>query len=187
MTTVHEAQAIREAVVAALVAANTSAGARVYSSRKPPFKRADIPAIAVYTLSETSDDRQSAPREYKRKAKLAVEGAVQVGENVDDALDALRLEVETVMDPDPTFGDVCSDSRLTGTELELAEQGDQMVGLLRMTYEVTYYTDARLPPSGDMDDLKTVDAKTSLGGVQDEDDQAEDTVEGLDEPDEPAP
>ena len=47
---VHQRQLIRHAVVAALKAAATSAGDRVFAARMVPFRRLELPAIAVYGL-----------------------------------------------------------------------------------------------------------------------------------------
>lgn len=177
-TALHQRKTIRDAVVAALVAADTAAGARCYPTRVVPWKRLTLPAISVYGLSESSDDKQSAPRELTRTMQLAVEAAVK-GANIDDALDALALEIERAMHADPSFGDVCSDCVLTGTELEAAVDGDEPVGFLRLTYRTTYFTDAPAAADVTVDDLSTVDAKTSLGGLQAVADQSEDKIEDL--------
>jgi hypothetical protein len=81
------------------------------------------------------------------------------------------------MDPDPTFGGKCAGSVMQRTELSQEPVGDRMIGLARLTYEVTYYTDARMPDSSALDDLETIDTKTSIGGAQVSADQAEDRIE----------
>jgi hypothetical protein len=182
MPEVHERKSLRDAVVAALKAASTSAGDNVFPTRVAPYKQDDLPVIAVYTLDEDSDDRQTAPREYKRTIRMVVAGVVQAGTNVDDAMDALDLEIEEAMDPDPTFGHVCADSVMRTTKTDLDERGAKPVGILAKTYDVTLYTDARMPADSTLDDLATVDARYSLGGTQATADQAEDKVEDLDAP-----
>jgi hypothetical protein len=174
---IHQRKAIRDAVVTALVAAATSAGSRVFPTRVVPWRKTELPAVSVYALDEKSDDQQTAPRWLKRTMTLSVEAVVRQGANVDDALDALALELEAAMHADPTFGDVCGDSTLTGTELEVLEQGDQLFGLLRLTYSVTYDTDAPYARDVATDDLETIEAQTSIGGAQAAADRAEDHID----------
>lgn len=170
---VHQRKTIRDGIAAALVAAGTSAGDRVYPTRVVPWKRLELPAVSVYVLSESSDDGQTAPREYKRKAQISVEAAVKPGGSVDDALDQLALEIEEAMSSDVTFGGKCVDCTLTTTELEVMEKGDELVGFLQQVYAVTYYTDI---PTAVLDDLETIAAETSLGGLQATADRMKDTV-----------
>jgi hypothetical protein len=178
MTATHERQQIREAIAAALVG-KTAAGARVFETRILPLRMPELPAVAVYSLSESSDDQQTAPRELKRRIDFAVEAAVKQGTNIDDALDAIALQVETAMDADPTFGGLASDSMLVGTQLDVVEEGDRMMGVAVLRYAVTYYTPERSATSAVLDDFETVDVRTSLGGEQAAADQAHDTIDGL--------
>ena len=181
--TLHDRQQIREAVKAALIGAHgdpvqyaTAAGARVYETRVVPFRRLELPAVAVYSLSETSDDEETAPRVLKRSLQLVVEAAVQQGDNVDDALDAISAQIETAMHRDPTFGGVASDSTLSSTRLDVYEEGERITGVAVMQYAVTYYTAAPAAADVTLDDLETVGIQTSLGGAQAEADRAVDSV-----------
>jgi hypothetical protein len=176
----HQRQLIREAVKTLLVAAATAAGSRVYESRTVALKQTELPAIAVYTLQEEVDpgSANSAPRELKRTLELAVEGAVKGTANVDDALDALAAQVECAMARDETFGGKAGDSFLSATEIDLADDGRQPIGLVRLVYSVTYRTYA---PDEDCatptDDFNTADVKYSLGGDVHPDNQAHDTID----------
>jgi len=153
----HQRQTIREAVKTALVDASTAAGSRVYESRVSAHRRLRLPAIAIYTMEEVCDDRKTAPRVLKRDLTLAIEGAVKLAADVDDAMDSLADEIEVAMHADPTFGGVMADSVLTSTAIDIAEEGDQPIGVIRLDYRVTYYTDA--PDESDvvLDDLEGID------------------------------
>lgn len=168
----HRRQLIREAIKAALLG-ETDAGDRVYETRKAPVKRLDLPAIAVYTLSESvsQDSRATSPRELKREMNVAIEAVVKEGENADDAMDDLALQIERVMHADPTFGGVCGDSMLVETSMDLSELGDQPVGIVILTYAVTYYTGAPEADDVELDDLSTVTVDYAGG--------ANDIVDGL--------
>lgn len=173
----HQRQVIREAVTAALVAAATSAGARVYETRTKAWRPVDLPGIAIYSLGDQGMERV-APREQKRQMELAVEAACKVEEDADDALDALALEIEAAMDADPTFGGACQDSLLGETELAVVGTGDSQVGLVRLVYLVTYYSEQLA--AGALDDLATVDTRYNLAGAQAAGNEAEDVLEDLD-------
>lgn len=175
----HRRQQIREAVAAALVAAGTVAGDRVYTTRMWPYRRAQLPALAVYSLEEPVDpeSRATSPRRLTRNLQLAVEGAVEATEGVDDDLDDLALEVERAMHADDTLGGLAGDVLLSSTELAVLEEGAKPVGLVRLVYEVTYNTYA--PEAADVvvGDLDTIGIRYSLGGTQATADQARDTID----------
>lgn len=174
----HQRQIIREAVKAQLLG-KTAAGARVYETRLLPFRQLELPAIAVYTLEESVDpaSKSTAPRELTRTLQLAIEAVVKAATNVDDALDAIALEIEKAMDADPYFGGAAGESILASSQLGVGEEGNQPVGHLLLTYTVTYRTFA--PDAADLPalpDFSKAHAETSLGGVQASADRAVDDV-----------
>lgn len=177
MAKTHQRKLIREAVRAQLEAAGTSAETRVFKAREIPFDEdLELPAITIYGKSEEIDpqSRQTAPRELARTLKLAIEVAAAATENLDDVLDDLAAEIEAAVAKDPTFGGTASDAFLADTVIGISEAGDQTIGVVILTYSVTYYT----PEVEDdvLDDLRTVDARTNLGGAQATADQAEDRL-----------
>lgn len=141
----HQRQAIREAVVAQL-RGKTGAEDRVFTTRAVPWKKTELPGIAVYTLEEAVGSARTLPRELVRTLTLAVLGVVSDGVdagNTDDQLDALALEIESAMHADPTFGgSPAEDSMLTSTAIEVTEDQGRPLGVVRLTYEVRYYTPA---------------------------------------------
>ncbi len=177
----HPRRDIR-AAVADLLTNATAAGARVFRTRTTPYRRLESPAISVYTRSESVDpaSKSTAPRELTRTLMLAVEVAVKMGGAVDDTLDDIAIAIERAIDADPTFGGVCSDSILSSTDIGVDEAGDKPIGMMVLTYAVTYFTDAPSAADVTLDDLKTVDVKTSLGGQVHPGNQAEDKIENLD-------
>ncbi len=181
----HARQAIREAVVAKLSTAATAAEGRVFPMRFVTYTGLTLPAIGVYATKESVDpaSRNTAPRYLARDLQITVEAVVkydQYGDKVETALDAISLEIERAMHADPTFGGVAGDSLLASTDLDVLIEGDRMVGVARLTYTVDYETQA--PDAADVTlvDLKTVDAKTSLGGAVNPGNQAEDKLVNLD-------
>lgn len=141
----HPRQLVREAVVARLLNA-TAAGTRVTSTRVEPHKRNALPAISVYTLREPvrPESDTTAPRELTRDVKVEIAGWVSHSEAlpVDVAMDDLALEIETAMDVDRYLGGAAGDSVLEDTEMQVIEdQGaDPLIGIVTLTYSVTYRT-----------------------------------------------
>lgn len=154
----HERKLLRDAVAAQLVAAATSAGSRVELSRMGPLKASELPAICVYTNSETVEEVSRAPRVLTRAVELEVEGWVEVdaGENVDDALDALALEIEEAMDTDPEHDSCALSSILTATEYGVSPKGAKPMGCVRLTYAVEYESPLRVEAAGENFDTANV-------------------------------
>lgn len=139
----HQRKIIRDAVVALLLG-HTTADERVHASRDIPLRRNELPAVLVYTTEEPveSDSATTAPRELTRRLRLEIAGIVapEPGERVDDALDALALEIETAMDADPFLGGACGDSILENTTISLRPDGETNMGVVALSYRVTYRT-----------------------------------------------
>ena len=92
---------IRQAVVAALVAANTSAGARVYDSRQDPWDTTEsYPSLSVDSLDSEGTPASIDFPAYRREDRVAVEAAVSPapvsGQTPAQADTALAAAVDTV-------------------------------------------------------------------------------------------
>lgn len=137
----HPRQIIRKAVVDLLVAARTDAGFDVFPTRKVQWREDELPAIAVYTLEETSE-RKHPEGSLDRHMVLAIHAIVQASDGVDDALDTLALQIEKAMAADQTLGGLVLFSHLSGTEIDVDEGTSQPVGGIRLAYAVWYHTSA---------------------------------------------
>jgi hypothetical protein len=159
----HPRQLIRDAVVTALTG-STAAGSRVYATKWIATRRSEMPEITVSITDEPVDDiGDSAPREYFRRPSIIVEafvGAVGVAD-IDNTVDDLASEIEAAMDVDRYFGGVLSDSRLSGTEIDVDTEGDRLTARLTLTYVGLYFT---YPDAPTLDDeFTTVEASFDLG------------------------
>lgn len=175
----HERKLIRKAVIAQLVAAGTSAGARVHSSRMSPVDDQQLPAINVFVEDEEVTNGESAPREIKRVCSIAIMAWARAAADLDDVLDDLAEEIETAMDGDRYFTSTAGGSVLASTEVGLKTDGNRPMGVIQLTYSVTYFTQPRL--TAPTDDLDVVDTQYSLEGEQATADQAHDTQEDIHE------
>lgn len=134
----HPRQVIRKAAVAALVG-KTAAEDRVFSSRVTPYHMVELPVLSVFAAEESvSPDAARSPRILDRVLQLAIEGAVKLSENVDDAIDDIAEQIENVMHFDATLGGVCDDLILDSTDLDILEEGDIAIGMFRLVFTVTY-------------------------------------------------
>lgn len=171
MTTPHQRQIIRAAVVTALTG-NTSAGANVFPTRYLPMGTATLPAIAVYTVNEEVNpesfhNTQGSTRELTRDLRLMIEGVMKATgtpDNPDDALDAFAKDIEKALNADETFGGLAGRSLLESTEIDIFEQGNKAIGLLQMVWAVRYYTNAPEEADVTLNDLDTVDVKYGVNG-----------------------
>ena len=163
----HPRKIIRDAAVALLANAGTAAGKRVTPTRIDPHKRAELPALSVYTLSEQTDaeDADTAPRELWRTLKLEIAGWVahSAALPADDALDDLAEQIETAMEADRYLGGAAGESILASTEITIRDDGDPLVGIITLTYDVLYRTSPAAPDN--LDDFLRAGATTKLGDV----------------------
>lgn len=135
----HQRQLIRQAVVAKLKGA-TAARDRVLPNRVYSVTNGQLPAVLVYTTSESvaPESRATAPRELDRDLELEVVGLVAVEDGADDAIDALALEIETAMHADRYLAGTAADSVLVSSEMSIEKVGDRLVGGVVLTYSVAY-------------------------------------------------
>ena len=144
----HERQNLRAAIVAQLKGPlnnRTSAGARVYANRMHPLRVADLPVVLVFIESETVGEVVRGPRELKRIAAVKIEGWVMTppGIATDDALDAMALQIEAAMDLDIYHDKNAFTSVLANTEIGIKIDGEQSMGAVSLTYDVTYHSQLR--------------------------------------------
>lgn len=134
---------IREKIVS-ILKAKTDAGDRIFETRVRPFWGEELPGIAVYTESESAEVFEE-PRIYIRKLTVNVEVFAEANDALDDTLDLIASQVEDLIDTDPTLGNEVNDTRLTNTEINLVDDGKNIVGSAKISFSVTYFT---ATPSG---------------------------------------
>jgi hypothetical protein len=130
----------------------TSVGARVFDSRTAPLLLKSLPAIAVYTGVETIDKEHSAlspavgdiaePRQLRRLLQLHLE-IVAANSPIADQFDQIAWQVEAVMENNPKLGSLVDSMMLTGCEPAFVSNQEGLIGALRLTYELAYYTPAQ--------------------------------------------
>ncbi|WP_040475641.1 hypothetical protein [Paramagnetospirillum caucaseum] len=140
----HVRQQVRGAVVTALTGLATTSS-RVFASRDARIKPAEMPALCVYTTSEScrTTDKQGG---QQRDIELVVEGHAAQAAELDDKLDLIASEVETALFADWSLGGLAVGLVLDRTSIGLLaedEHGraiDPKIGLIRLTFTVTVLT-----------------------------------------------
>lgn len=124
----------------------TTTGSNVFQSRVDPMVSAKLPAIIIYTTSESSEEVSfSAKRIQQRSLTVNVEGYVRAVTDFDDKLDLISEESETAILDDPTLGGLAINTELTSTDITYSGDGEQPVGTIRLTFEVQYRTETGVP------------------------------------------
>lgn len=152
----------------------TEAAERVFSNRARQLWPEELPAIMVYTRSETSKDFGSAPRSLERELRMAVEIVAKADENLDDELDTIAQQVEDRILGDDTLGGICSDIILTDTEMAVSGEGDTLFGSAVLTFRVVYHTEVYVKDA-EITDLERINVDYDLNA--DDKIEAVDTIE----------
>lgn len=135
----HLRRQIREGVASTVTGLATT-GARVFQSRVYPLQTVELPGLLIYTRNETSTVIGVNPgRQIERVLQLIVEGVAKATSDLDDQLDQIAKEVETVLAAVPTaLLALVKDIYLRTTEIAI-EPGEKPTGRIRMTYQLDYY------------------------------------------------
>lgn len=141
----HHRETVRDAIVSAVTGLTTT-GSRVYRSRVYSLAADKLPGLVVYCRSETSEPELvvGIPRKLVRVAQFVIEGYARATADVDETLDDIAAEVETAIGGSQ-LSNAARDCTLTGTDIDFADGGDVPLGIIRMTFAVTYRTAENAP------------------------------------------
>lgn len=176
-----ERKALRAAVVALLLASpQTGAGSRVFANSSTPLDEQELPCILVYPKSETAEEFD-APRRYRREVDMVIAVAARqaTGQGapvLDDVLDDICAQVEAKLFADERIGGKASDSLLTGVEFEFNGEGRQTIACARLTFRMSYISEAPTDQSGTLEPLEKAGTEWDLPPA-DTSLEAEDLVE----------
>jgi len=141
----HIRQQIRERIGTTLTGLATT-GSNVYQSRVYPLENSKLPALIIYTKSESSMPQEMGTnRTLQRDLQIVIEAFAKGTTNTDDTVDTIAKEIEVAMSNDTTHNDLAIDSFLETTEIDYNGEGDQPVASLSMVYNVTYITTENAP------------------------------------------
>lgn len=140
----HVRQQIRERIATNCTGLTTT-GTNVFQSRIYNLESGNLPCLLIYSKSETSGRLTMQPTDsLNRDLDVVVEGYVRAT-TIDDTLDTISAEVEVAIASDPTCNDLAIDTFLSSTEIDYDGEGDQPIGVVRMTWSVNYETKTTVP------------------------------------------
>lgn len=141
----HIRREIRDFVLTQITGLTTT-GSNAFASRVYPIQSASLPAVIVYTNSESSEESAfSAKRVQNRTLELKIEGYVRALNTFDDTLDDIAEEVEVAVLADTTLGQKAINVELINTEATYSGDSEQPVGTIILTFEVHYRTETGVP------------------------------------------
>lgn len=138
----HVRQQIREAAATAVTGLTTS-GARVFQSRTRPIADGSLPCLLVNTDDETVEVLTVDGLVLDRRLTLSISAYAKATSSLDDTLDTMIAEVETVLGNTTLSGKVKS-LALQSVRIEM-EQGEKPAGRAVMQFEANYMTVANAP------------------------------------------
>tara|TARA_R100000781_G_scaffold112701_1_gene80200 strand:- start:116 stop:559 length:444 start_codon:yes stop_codon:yes gene_type:complete len=136
----HVRKSIRDNITTTLTGLTTT-GTRVHQTRFYPLAEAKLPALTIYTKSETSDySTVKTPRTTIRTLDVTVEAYVSANTNLDNTLDTIAVEIEEALFTDLTRGGNAKDTKITSFDADFSGDGENPVGVGRFSIEVMYVT-----------------------------------------------
>lgn len=141
----HIRQQIREYIGTTLTGLTTT-GSNVYESRVYPLENARLPALIIYTKSETSEPIViGTDRVMSRELAVVVEGYAKATSDFDDTIDTISKEVEQAIAADRTLNGKAKDTYLESTEIEFNGEGEKPLGYVSLTFLTNYYVKENNP------------------------------------------
>lgn len=124
----------------------TTTGTKVYASRVYSLSEDKLPALVIYTKSESSEEVSFVgKRVQNRELSVAVEGYVRRNATFDDLIDTISKEVEVALLSDPTLGGLAINTQLQSSEIDFSGESEQPVGTIVLTFAVQYRTETGQP------------------------------------------
>lgn len=141
----HIRQQIREYFGTTLTGLSTT-GSNVYESRVYPLEDAKLPALIIYTKSETSEPIViGTDRVMSRELSVVVEGYAKATSDFDDTIDTISKEVEEAIAADRTLSGLAKDTYIESTEIEFNGEGEKPLGYVSLTFLTNYYVKEQNP------------------------------------------
>lgn len=140
----HARQQIREALATAVTGLTTTS-TRVYQSRMHALAAAELPCLLVNTDDENVEPlTMHAPALLTRTLNASIRGVAKTTSDLDDTLDTIAKEVETAIGAS-TLSNLVKTLQLTGIEVEFDNIIDKPVGVITLSYQLSYLTAANAP------------------------------------------
>ena len=138
----HARQQIREQLASTLTGL-TSTGNRVFD--RPVFSYAILPALTIYADRDTVDEDLSSKTRNWHNLQLRVEARAKAKAGVEDVIDTICAEIETVISADTTLNGKVLDVYLEDTQIEYSAEQDKPNALATLTLKAAYRIEPGAP------------------------------------------
>lgn len=132
----------------------------VYTNRVRPIDTDRMPAICIFTTSETAEEAEDAPRVYGCEAEIAIAVYVKTtakeDTDEDDLLDDYLQQVRNLFGENDTFADQAEGSMYAGCEWILTAEGEFAMGAGILRYKVRYREAQPGEESSSLDNLRHI-------------------------------
>lgn len=138
----HPRSIIRNAIINQLNG-KTDAEDRVYGNRAKPLFDQFLPAILVYAKDENILEERFESDGFgplKRELEIAIEAVILGGDDFDQKLDDLSIQIENALDGFEINVRKSDLLKLKSTQIDSSIEGSKIYGAIRLIYMVTYYT-----------------------------------------------
>jgi hypothetical protein len=136
----HVRQQLRENV-AVLLTGLFFTGSSVFQSRVYPVQEGELPCLLISTEEELVENlTMSFPRRQSRRITLSVKALAKTVIDLDDVLDGICKEVESVLSTNRNMSGLAKDTQLKSTVTGLSGEGERPVGVAQMRFEVVIHT-----------------------------------------------
>lgn len=136
----HVRKAIRDRFISTLTSGVSLVSSRVFGSRVYAVTDAELPAITVYTGSETSDRLSMGLSDLTRELSVEVDAYVKATDTFDDSVDAISVQIEEAIGGDFTVNGLAKHAFLVSTDINFSGEAEQPIGIAKLTFNVRYVT-----------------------------------------------
>ena len=131
----HARQQIREQLVTTLTGLTTTAN-RVYDTRI--YTHDQLPCLTVYADRDIIDEELSTRTRQLHELQIRIEVRAKAKDGVENLIDTICAEIETVIYSDVTLNAKVVDVRLEETNIEYSVEQDQPIAMATMTIMAVY-------------------------------------------------
>lgn len=136
----HVRQQIRDRI-ATVLSGITGFSTSVYKMRRYALDDAKLPAIAVYTVDESSNLITLGLRTIRRVVNVGVEIVAKgASSSIADTIDGYCVSVEEAIANDFTINGLAKSCILTSSTIDVNVEGEKAVGTARLVFAVEYIT-----------------------------------------------
>jgi hypothetical protein len=145
MSDLHARTQIKNAIKA-LVLTVTDFENRVYTNRSEVAHFVELPLALISTPREFGEGQDVGRSVLKRTLGLVIEIKASAKSNLDDYLDELSLKVEQSIPSEIDVGtSLWHAVDLVETNIDIGAEGESLIGVCELRYQITYMTNANDP------------------------------------------